>query len=244
MRLPLLRRRDPRPQVNFLHLGKTGGTALAHALVPHIHAASHFVIFRGHDVTLDDIRRGQKLMFVLRDPLTRFVSAFNGRLREDRPRYVYPWRDEERVAFAVFKTPDQLATALSSPDDTERERAEQAMRGIGHVNTPYSFWFGDEERFRSRLGDVFFIAFQERLDQDFDLLKRRLALPPELRLPADETAAHRTPAGFSTELGDVARRNLARWYAQDISFVRLCRELAPEINRLPDAHAEAGSSAA
>jgi hypothetical protein len=169
-------------------------------------------------------------MFVIRDPLKRFVSAFNGRLREDRPRYHYPWRDEEKVAFAIFKTADELATALSSSEPDVRRQAEAAMHGIGHVNTPYSYWFDDDASFRSRIPDLFFIAFTERLDDDFELLKPKLGLGQGLRLPHNDTDAHRTPAGFSTQLSDVARHNLERWYASDIAFVALCRELAAALN--------------
>jgi hypothetical protein len=169
-------------------------------------------------------------MFLIRDPLTRFVSAFNGRLREDRPRYHYPWRDEEKIAFAIFKMPDELAVALSSPDGTKRRQAEEAMHGIGHVNTPYTFWFRDEKSFRSRLSDVFFLGLQDHLDEDFELLKRKLGLPGEVRMPGDETVAHKTPAGFQDELSDVGRANLERWYAWDVAFVQRCRDLAPGIN--------------
>src|SRR5205085_937617 len=98
---------------------------------------------------------------------------------------------------------------------------------IGHANTPYSYWFGDPDSFRRRLGDVFFIAFQESLDDDFELLKQKLGLPSEARLPCEEAAAHRTPASFPRALSDQARANLERWYADDIEFVRLSRQLAP-----------------
>jgi hypothetical protein len=107
------------------------------------------------------------------------------------------------------------------------------MRGIGHVNTPYSFWFGDAAAFRARLPDVFFIGFQERLEEDFEMLKRRLGLPPEVHLPRDPTVAHRVPAGFEEHLGEAARANLERWYGRDVAFVELCRELAPRINSAP-----------
>jgi hypothetical protein len=221
---------DPRPPLHVFHIGKTGGTALGETLLEHGDAARYRLVFGGHTLTLRDVPVGEKFMFVIRDPLKRFVSAFNGRFREDRPRYHYPWRDEERVAFAIFKTADQLATALSAPAAGERRRAEEAMRGIGHVNTPYSYWFEDEQRFRARVPDLFFIGFTERLDEDFELLKRKLGLPPEARLPRDETAAHRTPAGFAAQLSDVARANLERWYERDLAFVRLCQELAPVVN--------------
>lgn len=221
---------DARPPLNVLHIGKTGGTALKHVLKEQAAAARYQLLFRGHEVKLADIPPGEQLMFLIRDPLTRFVSAFNGRLREDRPRYHYPWRDEERVAFALFKTPDQLAVALSSDDASERAEAEAAMHGIGHVNTPYTFWFPDEASFRTRLDDVFFIGLQDRLDEDFELLRRKLALPDGVTMPRDATVAHKTPAGFDAQLSELGRANLERWYAFDVAFVQLCRELAPELN--------------
>jgi hypothetical protein len=223
-------RDDPRPALYAFHVGKTGGTALNETLLEHADVCSYRLIFGGHTLTLRDVPAGERFMFVIRDPLKRFVSAFNGRLREDRPRYHYPWRDEEKAAFAIFKTPDQLATALSSDDAEERRRAEDGMRGIGHVNTSYSYWFDDEKTFRSRLSDLFFIGFTERLNDDFELLKPRLGMPIDLQLPQDETAAHRTPAGFSSQLSEAGRANLERWYARDIAFVQLCRELAPRVN--------------
>jgi len=222
---------DARPPLNVLHIGKTGGTALKHVLAECASSSRYELLFRGHEVTLADVPKGEQYMFLIRDPLSRFVSAFNGRLREDRPRYHYPWREEERIAFARFKTPDELAVALSSDDDEERQAAERAMRGIGHVNTPYTVWFPDESAFRARLGDLFFIGLQDRLDDDFELLKTKLGLPPETLLPRDETTAHKSPSGSQTQLSDAGRANLERWYAGDVAFVQLCRELAPRINQ-------------
>jgi hypothetical protein len=216
--------------IHVFHIGKTGGTALGHALVEHAGTSAYTLLFEGHRLTLGDVPIGEKFMFVIREPLSRFVSGFNGRLRMDRPRYDYPWREEEEVAFAHFKTPDALATALSSRDRGERKRAEKAMRGIAHVNTSYRYWFGDGDTFRRRLPDLFFVGFTDRLDDDFEVLKRKLGLPAEARLPRDETVAHRTPDSFDDRLSDVARGNLERWYAWDVAFYRLCRELAPEVN--------------
>jgi hypothetical protein len=216
--------------LHVFHIGKTGGTALKEALLEHRDSSTYDLLLHGHAVTLADVPVGEKYMFVLRDPLKRFVSAFNGRLREDRPRYHYPWREEERIAFSIFKTPESLATSLSARSRRERREAEAAMRGIGHVNTPYSYWFGNEETFRRRLPDLFFIGFTDRLDDDFEQLKPRLGLPQDARLPHDETVAHRAPAGYSADLSDLARRNLGGWYEWDVAFFRLCRELAPTVN--------------
>jgi hypothetical protein len=225
--------RDRREPLHILHPGKTGGTALKQALLDHGDASRYRLLPHGHDVTLSHVPVGEKLIFTVREPLSRFVSAFNGRLREGRPRYHYPWRQEEQLAFASFKTPDQLASALTSDDEAERRQAECAMRGIGHLNTLYSYWFGDQEAFLSRLPDLYFIGFQEQLDADFELLKRKLGLPQEASLSGDATVAHRTPASFDQRLSDVARSNLERWYEYDIAFVQLCRELAPLVDGKP-----------
>ena len=216
--------------LHVFHIGKTGGTALKEALLEHRDSAAYDLLLHGHAVTLADVPAGEKYMFVLREPLSRFVSAFNGRLREDQPRYRYPWREEEKVAFAIFKTPDALATTLSARDRRERRQAEAAMRGIGHVNTSYAYWFGSEKAFRRRLSDLFFIGFTDRLDDDFEALKPKLGLPEDARLPHDETVAHRAPAGSASELSEVARSNLERWYEWDVAFFRLCRVLAPTVN--------------
>src|SRR5207247_1172130 len=88
---------------------------------------------------------------------------------------------------------DQLASALSSQNGTLRDEAERAMRGIGHVNTPYSFWFSNGSTFQRRLQDLFFIGFQERLDEDFELLKDKLGLLEDVGLPGDETGTLPAP---------------------------------------------------
>jgi hypothetical protein len=222
---------DSREPLHVLHVGKTGGTALNHVLVQHADVVRYRPVFGGHQLTVADVPVGERFMFFIRDPLSRFVSAFNSRLREGRPRYHYPWRDEEKVAFSIFRTPNELATALSADDPSLRKKAEDAMHGIGHLNTRYAYWFGDEASFRARVSDLFFIGFQERLDNDFELLKQRLGLPVEAELPRGDEA-HQAPAGLDTQLGEAARANLERWYAEDLAFVQRCRELAPRINTL------------
>jgi hypothetical protein len=196
----------------------------------HRNAGNYELLLHGHDVRLADIPPSEKFMFAIRDPLTRFVSAFNGRLREDRPRYYYPWREEEKIAFAIFKTPNDLAGALSSKDRKLRLQAEAAMRGIGHINASYSLWLGKPRTFRKRASDLYFIAFQESLDSNFAQLIRKLGLPDDLRLPESDIDSHRTPASYDIELDHVAQENLRRWYAEDLVFVELCHQLAPVVN--------------
>jgi len=230
--------------LHFLHIGKTGGTAVKYALAGHDRALNFRIELHAHKVRLRDIPAGDSVVFFVRDPITKFVSAFYSRQRRGRPRHNAPWRPVEAEAFARFSTPRQLANGLSSSSEEERHAAIHAMKNIGHVRDSYWDWFVDEAYFQSRMDDVYFIGFQETLTTDFELLKQKLGLPELIRLPEDDVNAHRSPAGLDTYLGEVAEANLRDWYARDYTFIALCRQLASSINGVPQlrvAEAEAGS---
>lgn len=217
-------RMQGRQRVHLLHIRKTGGTALKHAL-RQCPKTDHYVIrLHPHEIRLRHIPEGDKVVFFLRDPVARFISGFNGRQRQGEPRYHRVWNAAEKRAFEQFDTPGRLANALSSPDDDERRNAEQAMRGIRHVNSSYWDWFGNEAYFRRRLSDIFFVGFQERLTDDFERLRWKLGISEDVRLPEDDFHAHRNPSTPDHLLDERAEANLRDWYKADYQFIQLCRD--------------------
>lgn len=221
-------RAQGKPCLHFLHLGKTGGSAVKHAIEhcrnPHL---CYVIYLHPHETTLRDVPRGHKFFFFLRDPLSRFVSGFYSRQRQGRPRYFMRWTPGEEAAFRRFESPNALALALSSAAAPERQAAETAMRSILHVRDSYWKWFESREYFLSRRPDLFFIGFQEQLADDFEVLRNKLFLPC-LTLPQDDVYAHRNPADLDRSLEPIAVTNLKRWYAEDFAFVDLCREVLHE----------------
>jgi len=215
-----------RPVINLLHVGKTGGTAVKAALEKAVPANDALLRLHKHRVRLSDIPQGENVVFFLREPISRYVSGFNSRQREGRPRYYSPWSPAERIAFSRFRSADELAVSLSSWDPHVRSAAEDAMRSIQHVGASFYYWFVSDDFFRSRSDDVIFIGFQETLNLDFDRLKHLVGLQSELTLPNDEVVAHRSPSEQDTKLSAQARTNLSRWYARDECFYRLCKEMA------------------
>lgn len=209
--------------VHFLHIGKTGGSAVKEAIRPHRMAGKYIVFLHPHHVTLSDVPKGEKVVFFLRDPVARFVSGFYSRQRQGRPRYDSPWNPEEREAFATFQTPNELANALSSKDETQKEAAERAMRNIVHVKDHYWKWFRDKAYFCERMEDVLFVGMQEALDSDFAKLREILPLPSLATLPTDEVKSHRNPEGLDRDLDETALRNLRHWYQKDYEYIDLCR---------------------
>lgn len=200
--------------VHFLHISKAGGSALKQVLFPFIR--SHDLVFRNHWHYLHTVPEGEKAFFVVRDPPSRFVSAFNSRLRMGRPKFDNPWTEPEKVFFAHFPTANALAEALTHEDEERRALAAQAMAGIGHVNLPMRVWLTSPEYLERRQDSILLAAFQHRLNEDFELLKPLLGLPADLELPADPVAAHATPEGFDTALSDLGRRNVLTYYARDV----------------------------
>jgi hypothetical protein len=224
--------REPGLVVHLLHIGKTGGTALWHALEPHARTDRHVIVHHPHTTVLRDVPPGEKALFFLRDPLTRFVSGFYCRQRYGRPRYNSPWKPGERAAFERFHTPNELARDLWSPDRAQREHAWAAMGSILHMCSTLT-WFESETYLRSRLLDIFYIGFQETLNEDFERLKEKFALPTSLRLTDDEVAAHRNPAHLDYRLDDLAVANLRAWYEADQRILDFCRTHAAAVNERP-----------
>ena len=211
--------------VHFLHVSKTGGTAIKHVLKSHLTTPEFAIVLHGHRHTLRDVPTGDKVIFCLRDPISRFVSGFYSRLRQGQPRYFVRWSADEETAFSDFDTPNRLAVALSSADGEERTQAEKAMRGIVHVKDGYARWLENEEYLLSRLPDIFLIGFQETLAQDFELLRTKLGIMTNIQLPTDDVTAHRSPQNLDKKLDEEAIENLKRWYAADLRLFALCREI-------------------
>src|SRR5947209_7116183 len=148
------RRSSGKPRAHLIHAGKTAGTAIKWALRDLTRDGDYRLELHEHAVTLRDVPAGDRVFFVVRDPIDRFVSGFYSRQRQGRPRYNYPWSPDEEKAFTAFETADALAAALSSSDDAERAAAQDAMRSIQHVRDSYWRWFGDPDYFRSRASDM------------------------------------------------------------------------------------------
>ena len=210
--------------MHLIHIGKTGGSAIKYVLQEHKSTPSHEIFLHGHAVGLQQIAKGEKVIFFLRDPIKRFVSAFYGRKREDRPRYYSPWSVEEKEAFEIFSTPNELARALSSDESDLREKAVKAMRSIAHIRNSYWDWFCNENYMFSRREDIYFIGTQENLSSDFIRLKALLELPDDAALPEDSVHAHRNPESADKNLDVEAVENLKRWYRRDYEFIDFCRE--------------------
>jgi hypothetical protein len=207
----------------IIHVGKTGGAALAILLEAHKrrHPDAPIRMF-GHDMTLYWAVRlfpDARVVFFVRDPATRFASGFNSRLRRGKPRNDIPWTPWEEAAFSKFQTPNALAEALSSGDKSLRAPAHLAMFGIEHIRWNLVHYLHSVELLEKHARDIAFIGEQEHYAEDIAVLRRMLGIDPDLELPTDDWSSHRTPDEMSRELSELALRNLRTWFPEDYAIV-------------------------
>jgi hypothetical protein len=212
------------PRAHYLHVGKTGGTAIKTALRPVATAGSYRLDLHGHQFTLARVPAGERFFFATRDPIARFVSGFYSRQHRGEPPSRSPWSPGEAQAFQEFRTANELAEQIDS-----NPGARRAMQAIVHVRSPYSSWFGPPDDLLARLDDLLFILRLEHLVDDFPHLLPRLGLEGRAALPADDVGSHRGPSAVDRTLSARAVANLRAWYDDDYRFVELCESIAADL---------------
>jgi hypothetical protein len=213
--------------VHMLHVRRTGGTAVQTALRQATAPRDLRLLLHAHGISLADIPAGDEVVLFLRDPVARFVSGFEMRRVEGKPRYYRPWDAAEQRAFTRFGTAQELALALGSRQQTQRDEAERAMRSVAHLRSHFSDWLGTDELVRARQPQIVLVGWQERLQTDFATLVDLLGLPPDTSLPRDDYSANRSNVDPDRRVLSPGAIDIVRaWYADDYRAIGLMQELA------------------
>lgn len=206
--------------IHFLHIGKCAGTSIklfinsanekcgAITIVPH-----------GHAIPLSRLPETARYFFPIRDPITRFYSAFYSRKRKGQPRLYSEWSETERLVFEYFPHANDLAENLFA-DSAAGRRAFLAMKSIGHVRQPQHSWFDNVEEVLTTRPPICILR-QERLERDLRFLARKLGLSEDFSLETDPVKSHRNDYGDAPPLSSRAVENLKQWYAADLQFHKL-----------------------
>jgi len=218
----------------FLHIPKTGGTAVSEALrsirsqsssdserctpLKLTHRRS-FVAF--HDNNL----ARSKFSFVFRDPTDRYISGFFEAMRQGRP-YVdlgrRTWSAGEFAAFNWFKEPNDLFEALGSSDDRTLSAAVSTFRTIPDLRWDHVWMLGTVEEFNARRGRIRHFCPIDRLHQDFPRF-----LDPAVRLESSVVEASLKPVRSAPhrvcEVSVEARHNLRAFRSEEYRlYEHLC----------------------
>jgi hypothetical protein len=205
--------------VAFLHIGKNAGTQIRYLsdLVNRAQRKKRIVHY-GHALKLRDLPKSVPYFFSIRDPISRFKSAFYSRKRVKRR-----WKREEEMAFKFFEHANDLAEALFSGGEMGK-RAFWAMKSIAHIKTDQCEWVQHSgDLFRQR--EPVFILRQENLEEDFKVLLKKMGLNTgwaDLCIPPESQRMHSFDYSNVPELSKQARSNLEMWYKIDCEFYKYC----------------------
>jgi hypothetical protein len=208
--------------IQFLHIPKTGGTAFKNAFK----GKKGNLVLNGHGVTFRDIVEmpSSQCIFFIRDIVTRYVSGFNSRLRKGQPYTNAGWDEGERVAFKYFRTPNELAEALTDDRIEIRRLAECSMANIWHTRFPLHFWLHSVEFLEKHKRQILFIGRQEHMQEDFQRFVQLLFGEECFSLPDDDVSSHKTPEGFSIFMSEKGKENILNWYKSDLDLIKWCDE--------------------
>ncbi len=207
--------------VAFLHIGKNAGTQIRYLekLINDAQSQIRFVNY-GHALKLNNIPESVPYFFSIRNPVTRFKSAFYSRKQIERR-----WHDVEKIAFADFEHANDLAEALFSGGDAGT-RAFWAMNNIGHVNSDQFEWLENCGYIFTHREPIFIIR-QENFEADFKVLLQRLHLRIDwnhLDIAPKQQRSNSFDYLDTPELSPLAVSNLELWYKRDFEFHRTCVE--------------------
>ena len=203
------------PTAHFLHIGKAGGKAIKFALKDYVNSGFYTISTTPGHVPLTEYPKGEPFFFNLRNPMTRFTSAFYSRKRKPST-----WNKVEIELFARFETPNELVEALCEQDLL----AQKGMRGVGHLR-PISLMFGGLEELKTRTDDILMVSMQESLETDFHILREKLGLPKQCKLPTNPQDAHKCPEGVDRSLSDRSLNFLTEFYRVDFELIEFCKSL-------------------
>lgn len=233
----LARKRLVLEKLHFLHIGKTGGSAIKLMIagktgksivkIPfeaQSSSPSHEIIFHAHSTRLDDIPVGEKVFFPIRDVYTRYCSAFYSRKRKGRPLFNIQWNEVEEKCFDTFHTPEELVNGLKSKDSEIAQIAESAFISIKHISRKLSYWLVDTEYLKDRSKDILYILEQESLATDFKILCDELSLKLNNTLPEEENAIHRN-IERNYILSSDSIDFLNSFYHDDFPLIDICRKI-------------------
>lgn len=208
--------------VHFIHIGKTGGTAVKSALnnekKPFINH-KYIIISHPHFIGLEHVLKNEKAFFFVRNPVDRFVSGFYSRKRKGMPHIYNEWSKEEAKTFEKFNNPNQLALSLTSNNMSLQKQAIKGMKSIGHIKTSYWDWFKSPRLIDEKIDNIIFVGSQRNLNSNFEELREILEISEEYQLPQNETKRHKNPESFDKKLDMKSVKNIMSWYAKDFDFL-------------------------
>jgi hypothetical protein len=213
--------------ISFIHIGKCGGTSIKHLLKGKIKSFKEYHMTKNYTTN-------EKYIIWIRNPLSRFVSAFNYQYEcisfnineykgkkltlnncispgyfkfKIRNGYTFD-KNFDRLA-TFFKTPNNLAEALSSNNPTIKRKAIKLMSSnFEHLKKGIGWYLNNGNFVKNNNSRILFVGKLETMKDDIIKLEKLLNISLD-----NKTHIRKNTAG-DTYLSELAIQNLLEWYKE------------------------------
>ncbi|RLJ41095.1 hypothetical protein BCF46_2883 [Litoreibacter meonggei] len=214
----------------MLHIGKTGGSYLRSVLRHNEARWTRPLHLLGHGATLNGTAKrfgaDRQLAFVVRDPLSRFSSAFYSRQRQGRPTYNSQWSAEEAAAFHWFETAEDLAIALTSPQEREKSAALFTFHAIQHLKANLRHYLGGVNTLLAAQDNIAICVDLPDLDAHLPKIMACLGVPDHDMPPNPKT--HKAPNPIPN-LSPRAEAALRAHWAEEFELYETACDIARQL---------------
>ncbi len=172
-----------KPKVCFLHIGKTGGLNIAShfsyidergtknhfRLIRRLLLPKHFV-YISHSGVPKAFRKDKNLIFIIRNPIDRFVSAFYYLVHNEAKRSQADLNQVEKDIIANFSDVNDFIATMKDDSHPHHSLTKQAFSDQGYIyyRMDYKFYFGSVDLVNQRLKDILLIGEQENYGRFID----------------------------------------------------------------------------
>jgi len=213
-------------KIAFIHIGKTGGTTLDALLKPKISNYKEYHMVRNY-------RPGESYILWVRNPISRFVSAFNHSYYSvhtdpktipifDLEHCLNPYHVKKalRQPFVfspqydslvrTFESANHLAESLTSEDESLRTKAVELMNHpTEHLQKGIGWYLHNGSFVETHKDAILFVGRLEHMRDDIDLLSSKLGVPLDNTLKLRENV-YMDPS--KKILSALAIKNILDWY--------------------------------
>lgn len=216
--------------VSFIHIGKCGGTTIHRLLKSSLANYKQYHLNKEYNLS-------EKYILWIRNPLSRFVSAFNmsktcleynfkkedihkismhnclaparfiNKLRLNR-NYVFSPQYDKLIKF--FKTPNGLAEALSSDNSIIKKKALRLINSSQeHINKGIGWYLNNGKFVENNINKILFVGKQETMKEDIEKLSGILNINLNIDIVVRENIYSSEESKY---LSPIAITNLIEFY--------------------------------
>lgn len=213
--------------INFLHIGKCGGTNLKNIFTEISNNTEHKIICHKHFIKLNNLVR-KKYIFSIRHPFERFNSAFYYRKNKGFPTHNVDYSSQESICFGRFDHANDLAEQLYSKKLIDCYYANFSMHSVIHICEHLVTWFTIKQLIKN---PPFFIFSLDDLENDLVNFSKKLKIK-RYKLSTDEKIGNIQKYKKTFMLSEKSKYNLSKFYSEDLKLYNYIMKMKNTYNSI------------